>query len=547
MAQHLSPNSERRVRINNGPFGKVVQGLAATVGFASETYQHQKKKPSSDSQADRISRRRSLDAFPSSYPSSPGEQSESILRPGPSPIQLEKRHWSLNDAHGKAAAMTGGKHSLGNTGLGNSSPNFENSSSPPSTTGLQLPVVITQRRPKARTRGFIRAYAPALQDVGIDQATFLDFLDQLNKAVEPSPWITAIDLASLAGHAFPEPIHLLISASALMITEATAEAQSRSKSNKFLDKANDDFFKPKGLLALLVTWKPGQKNTKASTTVDVNLSAVESPSDAPSLGETPAGRKQSNPTLEASSIEPLFELPEFAPLIFPDLEAKLQYHTPPLQTRNSQLIEPQPAPPLPPPYKEEPQGCLNLFRRGSDTTLQQVKQGSQSVTASVKRTNHFIGDYRDRRAVARWTGQHPDSKMARLGPQPAFASKYADPNHPAGSGDFVALVTGGKHTTAGVRRGAVDRVRMGVEGAGLGGETVRPVVLGPRAREAFGFGRVGSRVARVPRGVMVGGRGRTGSDGSLDALSNGVKSFKTLLKPVSVFLKSSSTVRGLKC
>ena len=44
---------------------------------------------------------------------------------------------------------------------------------------LALPVVLPQRRPRDRSRGFIRAYAPMLQDVSIDQTTWLDFLDTL--------------------------------------------------------------------------------------------------------------------------------------------------------------------------------------------------------------------------------------------------------------------------------------------------------------------------------------------------------------------------------
>jgi hypothetical protein len=47
---------------------------------------------------------------------------------------------------------------------------------------LCLPVVLPQRRPKDRTRGFIRAYAPDLMNCGIDQAMFLDFLETFNLA-----------------------------------------------------------------------------------------------------------------------------------------------------------------------------------------------------------------------------------------------------------------------------------------------------------------------------------------------------------------------------
>jgi hypothetical protein len=37
---------------------------------------------------------------------------------------------------------------------------------------------------------------------------------------------------------------------------------------------------------------------------------------------------------------------------------------------------------------------------------------------------------------------NPDSHLTQ-GPKPTFTSRYADPNHPASSGDLLALVTGG--------------------------------------------------------------------------------------------------------
>ena len=49
-------------------------------------------------------------------------------------------------------------------------------------TGLRCPVVIPQRRPGSKTRGFIRAYAPVLADFDIDQETFLGFLKAFHKA-----------------------------------------------------------------------------------------------------------------------------------------------------------------------------------------------------------------------------------------------------------------------------------------------------------------------------------------------------------------------------
>jgi hypothetical protein len=51
---------------------------------------------------------------------------------------------------------------------------------------LPCPVIIPQRRPENKERGFIRAYAPALLECGIDEATFLNFIDSLNQATKVS-------------------------------------------------------------------------------------------------------------------------------------------------------------------------------------------------------------------------------------------------------------------------------------------------------------------------------------------------------------------------
>jgi hypothetical protein len=52
---------------------------------------------------------------------------------------------------------------------------------------LPCPVIIPQRRPENKERGFIRAYAPALLECGIDEATFMNFIDSLNQATKVSP------------------------------------------------------------------------------------------------------------------------------------------------------------------------------------------------------------------------------------------------------------------------------------------------------------------------------------------------------------------------
>ena len=49
-------------------------------------------------------------------------------------------------------------------------------------TGLRCPIVIPQRRPGSKTRGFIRAYAPVLADFDVDLEMFLGFLKGFYRA-----------------------------------------------------------------------------------------------------------------------------------------------------------------------------------------------------------------------------------------------------------------------------------------------------------------------------------------------------------------------------
>jgi hypothetical protein len=51
---------------------------------------------------------------------------------------------------------------------------------------LSLPVVLPQRRPRAKGRGFVRAYAPMLNECAVDQKTFLTFLKSYHEASKVS-------------------------------------------------------------------------------------------------------------------------------------------------------------------------------------------------------------------------------------------------------------------------------------------------------------------------------------------------------------------------
>lgn len=92
---------------------------------------------------------------------------------------------------------------------------------------LPYPVVLPQRRPKDRSRGFIRAYAPDLADFGIDQATFIDFLETFNNASLASPWLNAINLATIGTMFLPHGISMAVSIAIQITTQIAIEVHSR--------------------------------------------------------------------------------------------------------------------------------------------------------------------------------------------------------------------------------------------------------------------------------------------------------------------------------
>lgn len=95
---------------------------------------------------------------------------------------------------------------------------------------IGLPVVLPQRRPKDRHRGFIRAYAPVLEAKGIDQEIFLEFIETFDKASRASPWIQAINLANFATIPLAPPFSSLVSIGIKMAVDTATEMHSRRRS-----------------------------------------------------------------------------------------------------------------------------------------------------------------------------------------------------------------------------------------------------------------------------------------------------------------------------
>lgn len=95
---------------------------------------------------------------------------------------------------------------------------------------LPCPVILPQRRPRDKKRGFVRAYAPVLEDCGIDQATFLEFLETFEAASLADMWLQVINMSAGVVGFVPGPITMGISMSVQVTVGIAMEVQRRSRS-----------------------------------------------------------------------------------------------------------------------------------------------------------------------------------------------------------------------------------------------------------------------------------------------------------------------------
>jgi hypothetical protein len=207
----------------------------------------------------------------------------------------------------------------------------------------------------------------------------------------------------------PDPI-VMATSIAIQVAAGTAqEVQARYRTNTFLDQMNESLFKPRGLYAMVMTFKP-ERPTERYFSANINdaTSVALTKSITPPTSSLNAGMR--NIRLSAGVSQGEMSLPESAPLIYPALDA----------------------------------AAANAA--SGDQALSEKKQNA------LKSSSSFIADYLDRRAQAEYAGSNPNSKLASPPPSKPFASRYSDPNHPANSGTILALLTGGHFDLKGRKR-----------------------------------------------------------------------------------------------
>ena len=311
-----------------------VSGVAGGIGLASESIHARKEKKKANlnvtansSSTPILPQESSTSANASTSPQEEGADEEIFIE------QEDEKQWDLDDAQQGLPGGASSDEELPECTAGvTSAPNKPNPDEasiteaflkrypPPAPIDdaqpFPLPVILPQRRPKDRTRGFIRAYAPELEIRGIDQAMFLDFLETFEKASEASPWINAINLAGIATAFIPDGfgVGLAVGIAIQMSVKVAMDLQSRSRTNTFIDKINDEFYRPRGLYCLVMTWSPESSETSSAFDLTSTITA-KSRSDSSRPSKFAKKFSKSSGTTYAD-----MGFPEVAPLIYPALD-----------------------------------------------------------------------------------------------------------------------------------------------------------------------------------------------------------------------------------
>ncbi|KXS93614.1 hypothetical protein AC578_5919 [Pseudocercospora eumusae] len=289
---------------------------------------------------------------------------------------------------------------------------------------LPCPVIIPQRRPRKKSRGFVRAYAPVLQNAGIDQDTFLAFLKNFHRSSQAHPVLPIIQVAAGIAGFVPGVIAMAVTTGVQIGAKVASETQERYKTNTFLDKMNQELFQPAGLYAMIVKYKSDAEVEESArrtglisslikpAIVDLSTNQVIAKySGERSSGGGMSSRMQ-NLRLSSTTSSGQLSLPECAPLVFPAIDEKY--------TSTS---------------------------------------GPETFKDKTKDAQRFLSEYLDRRAQMQYAsqGSNPEQLTVPQG-QRDFTNSLADPNHSMHSGGLVALVSGGNLTPGRDKReGKIER------------------------------------------------------------------------------------------
>lgn len=199
---------------------KAVKGLAAGIGLISESISaHKAKKKGSQSST----REDSTQPDPSATASNQRDDEENAERTA---VDSLEEQWELDETQEELRQDPGTSMPQHDTpeSIDAAIHRFASEYPPPpysptAAPKLPAPILLPQRRPKDRKRGFIRAYAPDLAPFSIDQHMFLEFLDTAEKSCQGAKWLNAINLASIGTMFMPSVTGIAVSIAIQIATD----------------------------------------------------------------------------------------------------------------------------------------------------------------------------------------------------------------------------------------------------------------------------------------------------------------------------------------
>lgn len=273
-------------------------------------------------------------------------------------------------------------------------------------TPLPVPVIIPQRRPRTKARGFVRAYAPLLGECsGISQETFLLFLNNFQKASKASSIFPVIFISAAIAGLAPSVIAMAVSNAVQVAAGVGMEIQTRQRTNSFLDEMNEQLFRPAGLFAMIVKYKSDKEVAASGNSILARFGVSGEKVDlstnqviAKYTREDSSGsmsRHMQNLRLASNTTRGTTAMPEAAPLIFPQIDKAV------------------------------------------------AQQGEETFKAKAKDAHGFLADYMDKRARLKYATEDPKSMLNLPPEQREFMTKLGDPRHPMYNGGIIGFVSGG--------------------------------------------------------------------------------------------------------
>ena len=208
----------------------------------------------------------------------------------------------------------------------------------------------------------------------------------------------------------PEPIIMATTIAIQVATGTAQELQARYRTNTFLDQINTSLFKPRGLYAMIMTFKP-ERPTERYFNANINDSTSNALTKYNSPPTSGLNANMRMIRLSSGTSKGEMSLPESAPLVYPALDA----------------------------------AAINAASTNQALSEQKQKE--------LKSSGGFVADYLDRRAHAAYISANPNSKLMGAAPSKQFASRFSDPDHPANSGTILGLLTGGHYDPKARKRG----------------------------------------------------------------------------------------------